>query len=52
MILVLHISIIVSGFVLGILNEPLVDLQLLVAFNTGMDINHWNKGEQQVSRFA
>lgn len=49
-IIVLHITIIASGFALGTLNEPLVGLLLLVAFKTGMDIYHWNKDEQAAAQ--
>jgi hypothetical protein len=45
-IIVLHITILASGFALGSLDEPLVGLLLLIAFKTGMDIYHWNKDEQ------
>lgn len=45
-IIVLHITIIASGFALGTLHEPLVGLLLLIAFKTGMDIYHWNRDEQ------
>jgi len=47
-IIILHITIIASGFALGTLHEPLVGLLLLIAFKTGMDIYHWNKDEQAV----
>lgn len=49
-IVVLHITIIASGFALGALNEPLIGLLLLVAFKTGMDIYHWNKDERTVTQ--
>ena len=49
-IVVLHITILASGFALGSLNEPLVGLLLLVAFKTGMDIYHWNKDEKEVAK--
>ena len=45
-IIVLHITIIASGFALGTLHEPLAGLLLLIVFKTGMDIYHWNKDEQ------
>jgi len=51
-IVVLHITIIASGFALGTLHEPLVGLLLLVAFKTGMDIYHTNKDEQAVALVA
>ena len=49
-IMVLHITIIASGFALVAMNEPLVGLMLLIAFKTGMDIYHWNKDEQAVAQ--
>ncbi len=45
-IVILHITIIASGFAMGALNEPLAGLLLLIAFKTGMDIYHWNKDEK------
>lgn len=47
-IMVLHITILSSGFALTTLNEPLIGLLLLIAFKTGMDIYHWNKDEKAV----
>lgn len=47
-IMVLHITILSSGFALTTLNEPLIGLLLLIAFKTGMDIYHWNKDEKTV----
>jgi hypothetical protein len=49
-VIVLHITIIASGFALGSLHEPLLGLLLLIAFKTGMDIYHWNKDEQMVAQ--
>ncbi|MGD8927201.1 MAG: DUF6498-containing protein, partial [Thioalkalispiraceae bacterium] len=49
-IMVLHITILASGFALGSLNEPTVGLLLLVAFKTGFDIYHWQKDEQVANR--
>lgn len=49
-IVVLHITIIGSGFALGMLNEPLAGLLLLIGFKTGMDIYHWNKDEQRATK--
>ena len=49
-IVVLHITIIASGFALGTLHEPLVGLLLLIAFKTSMDIYHWNKDEQMAAQ--
>lgn len=46
-IVVLHITIIGSGFAMAALNEPLGGLLLLIAFKTGMDIYHWDKDEKQ-----
>ena len=45
-IIVLHITIIASGFALGALNEPLMGLFILIFFKTGFDIYHWRKDEQ------
>lgn len=49
-IIVLHITILASGFALGALNEPLIGLLVLIAFKTGMDIYHLNKDEKDVSK--
>ena len=49
-IVVLHITIIASGFALGSMNEPMVGLLLLIAFKIGMDIYHWNKDEQAITQ--
>jgi len=48
--MILHITIIASGFALGALNEPLPGLILLIVFKTGMDIYHWNKDEQLATK--
>lgn len=48
-IVILHITIIASGFALGALNEPLAGLLLLIIFKTGMDIYHWDKDEKSAS---
>lgn len=45
-IMVLHVTIIASGFALGTLNEPLSGILLLIAFKTGIDIYHSNKAEK------
>ncbi|WP_126456847.1 DUF6498-containing protein [Sulfuriflexus mobilis] len=45
-ILVLHITILASGFALGAMDEPLTGLLLLIIFKTGMDIYHWDKDEK------
>jgi len=45
-IVILHITIIASGFALEAMNEPLIGLLLLIAFKTGVDIYHWNKDEK------
>lgn len=47
-IIVLHITILGSGFALATLNEPLAGLLILIAFKTGMDIYHWNKDEKAI----
>ena len=44
-IIVLHITILASGFALGALNEPMVGLFILIFLKTGFDIYHWNKDE-------
>lgn len=44
-IVVLHITIIASGFALAALDEPVVGLMILVLLKTGFDIYHWNKDE-------
>jgi hypothetical protein len=44
-IVVLHITIIASGFALGALDEPLVGLVILVLMKTAFDIYHWRKDE-------
>jgi len=46
-IVILHITIIGSGFAMGMLDEPLAGLILLIVFKTGMDLYHWNKDEQR-----
>ena len=48
-IIVLHITIIGSGFALGALNEPLAGLMLLVVLKTGFDIYHWHKDNKTQS---
>ncbi len=42
-IVVLHLTIIGSGFALGALDEPLAGLVLLVALKTVFDVWHWRK---------
>lgn len=49
-IIVLHITIIASGFVLTTLHEPLAGLLLLIVFKTWMDLYHWNKDEQAATK--
>lgn len=44
-IVVLHITIIASGFALGALEEPLAGLIILVLLKTAFDIYHWKKDE-------
>jgi len=46
-IVVMHITIIGSGFAMVALHEPLAGLLLLIVFKTGMDIYHWDKDEKQ-----
>lgn len=45
-IIILHITILASGFTLATLDEPLVGLLLLILFKTSMDIYHWDKDEK------
>jgi len=47
-IIILHISIIASGFAMNALNEPLAGLLLLIAFKTAFDIYHWDKDEKNI----
>ncbi|MCW8988628.1 MAG: DUF6498-containing protein [Gammaproteobacteria bacterium] len=49
-IIILHITIIASGFALTTLDEPLTGLLLLILFKTGMDIYHWDKDEKAASK--
>ncbi len=44
-VLVLHVTILASGFALTALDEPLAGLILLVVLKTVFDIYHWNKDE-------
>ncbi len=44
-IVVLHITILASGFALGALEEPVTGLIILVVLKTVFDIYHWNKDE-------
>lgn len=45
-IIVLHITIIVSGFALAAMDEPLAGLLILIVLKTAFDLYHWNKDEQ------
>jgi len=47
-IIVLHITIIASGFALAAIDQPTIGLLLLIAFKTGFDIYHWDKDEKAV----
>jgi len=49
-IVVLHITIIGSGLAMGMLNEPLAGLLVLIGFKTAMDIYHWNRDEQRATK--
>lgn len=49
-IVVLHITIIASGFALGMLNEPMLGLFILIFFKTWFDIYHWDKDEQNLQK--
>ena len=49
-IIVLHITILASGFALAALNEPMAGLFILIFLKTGFDIYHWNKDEQAVQK--
>jgi len=44
-IVVLHITILASGFALGALEEPVAGLIILVVLKTVFDIYHWKKDE-------
>ena len=44
-IVILHITILASGFALSALNEPVAGLLLLVVLKTVFDIYHWYKDE-------
>lgn len=44
-IVVLHITILASGFALGALEEPVTGLIILVVLKTVFDIYHWKKDE-------
>ncbi len=46
-IVVLHITILASGFVLTALNEPIMGLFILIGLKTAFDIYHWCKDERQ-----
>lgn len=44
-IIVLHVTILASGFALGAMHEPLAGLLILVALKTTFDLYHWRKDE-------
>jgi hypothetical protein len=46
-IVILHITILASGFALGALEEPVLGLLILVILKTGFDVYHWHKDEQR-----
>jgi len=46
-IVILHITILASGFALGALEEPVLGLLILVILKTGFDVYRWNKDEQR-----
>lgn len=46
-IVILHITIIASGFALSLMNEPVAGLIMLIALKTGFDIASWRKSEQR-----
>jgi len=48
-IIVLHLTIIASGFALAALDEPLAGLVILVVLKTSFDIYHWLKDEKQIA---
>ena len=48
-IVVLHITILASGFALGALGEPVAGLIILVVLKTVFDIYHWKKDEAGAS---
>lgn len=45
-IIVLHFTILASGFALVALDEPTIGLFVLIALKTVFDLYHWNKDEQ------
>ena len=45
-IFILHVTIIASGFVIAMLDEPTIGLLVLILFKTGMDIYHLRKDEK------
>ena len=45
-IIVLHITILASGFILTAMDEPLAGLLILIVLKTAFDIYHWNKDER------
>jgi hypothetical protein len=47
-IVVLHITLIGSGFLLAAMQEPIGGLFLLVILKTGFDLYHWHRDEQQI----
>lgn len=42
-IVVLHLTILLSGFALGALDEPTVGLVILIALKIGFDVHHWRR---------
>lgn len=49
-IVVLHLTIIGSGFAMGAMNEPLAGLVLLVVLKTTFDLWHWRKDSEAASQ--
>lgn len=46
-IVVLHITIIASGFALMALDEPITGLLILIVLKTAFDLYHWNRDENK-----
>ncbi len=49
-IIVLHITIIGTGFLLSVLQEPVAGLVLMIVLKTGFDIYNWQKDENRLSK--
>lgn len=49
--MIMHIVILASEFATGVINEPVIELLILIIFKTGMDIYHWDNDEKAVSKY-